>query len=40
MPFSYKLLDDNKAEVKTKTEKLLRNLYTIVGQTLMDQCPQ
>ena len=40
LPISFKLLDDNKNEVKQKTEKLLRKLYQILGQQVLDSCPQ
>ena len=31
LPIAFKLLDDNKNEVKQRTEKLLRKLYSILG---------
>ena len=34
------MLDDNKNDVKSKTEKLFKKLYLIVGQQLIDNCPQ
>jgi len=37
---SMKLLDDNRNEVKLKTEKLLRNLFQVLGQQMIDACPQ
>jgi len=40
LPLGYKLLDDN--QVKQKTEKLFKKLYSlpIVGQAVIDNCPQ
>ena len=32
VPLAYKLLDDNRAEVKGKTEKLLKQLHFVLGQ--------
>jgi len=40
LPISFKLLDDNKNEVKQRTEKLLRKLYAILWQQVLDACPQ
>ena len=35
----YKLLEDSRNEVKVKTEKLLKKLYFLLGQQLIEQCP-
>ena len=42
LPLSYKLLDDNKNEVKSRVERLIRKLHSIpaIGQTVVDNCPQ
>lgn len=32
VPLAYKLLDDNRAEAKGKTEKLLKQLHSVLGQ--------
>lgn len=32
VPLALKLLDDNKSKVRTRTEKLLRKLFAIIGQ--------
>jgi hypothetical protein len=31
LPVGFKLLDDNKNEVKTRVEKLFKKLYQIIG---------
>ena len=31
LPVAFKLLDDSKNEVKLRTERLLRKLYSIIG---------
>lgn len=31
LPVAYKLLEDNKNEVKQRTERLLRKLYAVIG---------
>jgi hypothetical protein len=38
-PLAYKLLDDNRGDVKAKTEKLLKKLYEVQGSALIDNCP-
>jgi len=40
MPAAYKLLEDNKPEVKSRTEKLFKRLYSTLGQQIIDSCPQ
>mmetsp|Transcript_7255 Transcript_7255/g.6379 ORF Transcript_7255/g.6379 Transcript_7255/m.6379 type:complete len:126 (+) Transcript_7255:821-1198(+) len=40
LPLCYKLLDETKIEVKTKNEKLIRTLYQVLGQQVVDVCPQ
>ena len=42
LPASYKLLDDNKNEVKTRTDRLIKKLFSMpsVGQLVIDSCPQ
>jgi len=39
LPISYKLLEDNKGDIKLRTEKLFRKLYSL-GQAVIDSCPQ
>ena len=39
LPVAYKLLDDSRNEVKMKTEKLLKKLYFLLGQQVIEQCP-
>lgn len=39
LPISMKLLDDNRNEVKLKTEKLLKSLFQVLGQQMIDACP-
>eukprot|EP00347_Sterkiella_histriomuscorum_P009023 403342823 len=40
LPVSFKLLDDNRSDVKQKTEKLLKSIYQILGQQMLESCPQ
>mmetsp|Transcript_11960 Transcript_11960/g.20199 ORF Transcript_11960/g.20199 Transcript_11960/m.20199 type:complete len:94 (+) Transcript_11960:366-647(+) len=40
MTVGYKLMDDLKGEVKAKTEKFLRKLHSLLGNALLDNCPQ
>lgn len=40
LPVSFKLLDDNKNEVKSRTERLFKKLHQMIGQQLLDSCPQ
>ena len=42
LPLSYKLLEDNKNDVKSKTEKLFKKLYSLptIGQAVIENCPQ
>jgi hypothetical protein len=37
---AFKLLDDNKNEIKIRVEKLIKKLHVIIGQVILDQCPQ
>jgi len=32
LPQSFKLLDDNKTEIKLRSEKLLRRIFGVLGQ--------
>jgi hypothetical protein len=34
------MLEDNRAEVKIKTEKLIKKIHQIIGQSFIDNCPQ
>lgn len=38
LPVAYKLMDDSRNEVKLKTEKLLKKLHFLLGQSVIDQC--
>jgi len=40
VPISFKLLDDNKNEIKSRSEKLIKKLHSLLGQVLLDSCPQ
>ena len=31
LPLAYKMLDDSRSEMKSKTEKLVKKLYFLVG---------
>ena len=39
LPQSFKLLDDNKTEIKLRSEKLLRRIFGVLGQQVFDACP-
>lgn len=36
LPVAFKLLDDSRIEVKVKTEKLLKKLYFLLGQQVIE----
>lgn len=40
LPQSFKMLDDTKPEVKQRSEKLIRKIFTIIGHQLLDACPK
>ena len=40
LPLAYKMLDDTRSEVKMKTEKLVKKLHFLVGNQVVDMCPQ
>lgn len=40
LPLAYKMLDDTRSELKLKTEKLVKKLHFLVGNTVLDMCPQ
>ena len=40
LPLTYKMLDDTRSEVKIKTEKLVKKLHFLVGNLVIDMCPQ
>lgn len=39
LPVVYKLLDDTRSEVKPKVEKLLKKMHFLLGQQVIDSCP-
>ena len=39
LPQSFKLLDDNKTEIKLRSEKLVRKIHGVLGQQVFDACP-
>ena len=40
LPQSFKILEDTKTEVRQRGEKLLRKIYSIIGQQVLDACPK
>lgn len=40
LPLAYKMLDDTRTEMKQKTEKLVKKLHFLVGNQVVDMCPQ
>lgn len=39
LPLAYKMLDDTRTEIKSKTEKLIKKLHFLVGNQVIDLCP-
>ena len=40
LPLTFRMLDDTRSEVKQKTEKLVKKLHFLVGNQVIDMCPQ